>query len=77
MNDPYLYFNRPGEVADVDVEGDVGITAKAELLTREAVSVLFNIGLGHDRNFFSRDGTCCLVKKKILLLHHNANNARH
>lgn len=59
MNDQYLYFNRPREVADVDVEGDVGIAAEAELLTGEAVPVLFNVGLGHNGDFFSRDGTCC------------------
>lgn len=59
MNDTYLYFNWPREVADVDVEGDVGIAAEAELLAGEAVPVLFNVGLGHDGDFFSRDGTCC------------------
>lgn len=59
MNKPYLYFNRPREVADVDVESDVRIAAEAELLTGEAVSVLFNVGLGHNRDFFSRNGTCC------------------
>lgn len=63
MKIPYLYFNRPREVADVDVEGDVGIAAEAELLAGEAVPVLLNVGLGHNGNFFSRDGTCCLVKK--------------
>lgn len=59
MNDPYLYLNRPREVADVDVEGDVGIAAEAELFTGETVPVLFNVGLGNDGNFFSRDGACC------------------
>lgn len=56
---PYLDFNRPGEVADVDIEGDVGIAAKAEFFTGEAVPVLFNVGLGHYGDFFSRDSTCC------------------
>lgn len=63
MKDPYLYFNRPREVADVDIEGDVGIAAEAELLAGEAVPVLFNVGLGHNGDLFSRDGACCWVNK--------------
>lgn len=55
----YLYFDWPREVADIDVEGDVGIAAEAELLTGEAVPVFFNVGLGNNRNFFSRDSARC------------------
>lgn len=56
---PHLYFDWPWEVADVYIEGDVGIAVKTEFLTRETVSVLFDVGLGHDGDLFPRDGPSC------------------
>lgn len=56
---PHLYFDWPCEVANIDVEGDVGIALETEFLTRETVSVLFNIVLGHNGNLFPGDGSRC------------------
>lgn len=61
---PYLYFDWPWEVTDVYIEGDVGIAVKTELLAWETVSVLFNVGLGHNWDLFPRDGPSC--KEKIM-----------
>lgn len=41
----YLYFNRPGEVADIQVKCDVRIASEVKFFIGKAVSVFFYIVL--------------------------------
>lgn len=50
----YLYFDRPGEVADVNKEGDINIAPKIKFFIGETVLELFNIAAGDYMNLFSR-----------------------
>lgn len=63
IGSPYLDLDRPWEVADVDIKGDVGIASKGELLTRETVPVFLDVGFGHNGDLLSRDGASCWRKK--------------
>lgn len=45
---PHLYLDGPGEVADVDKEGDVGAVAEVKVLIREAVLELLDAAARHD-----------------------------
>lgn len=56
---PYLDLDRPGEVADVYVEGDVGVASEGEFLTGETVSVLLYVGFGNNVHLLTRDGSSC------------------
>lgn len=53
----YLYFDWPGEVADVNKEGDINIAPKVKFFIGEAVLELFNIAAGDNMNLFSRLST--------------------
>lgn len=50
----YLYFDWPGEVADVNKEGDIDVTPKIILFIGETVLELFNIAARDNMNLFSR-----------------------
>ena len=52
----YLDLDWPGEVADVDVEGDVGVGPEGELLTGEAFPELLDVVLGHNVHLLPRYG---------------------
>lgn len=54
---PYLYFDRPGEVADVNKKGDINIAPEIKFFIGEAVLELFNIAAGDNMNLFSRLST--------------------
>ena len=49
----YLDLDWPGEVADIDIEGGVGVEAEVEFLTGETVSVFLNVGPGHNVHLFT------------------------
>ena len=53
----YLDLDWPGEVADVDVEGDVGVGPEGELLTGEAFPELLDVVLGHAVHLLPRYGS--------------------
>lgn len=52
---PYLNLDWPAEVSHVNVEGDVVVKSEVELLAREAVAVLLNVGPGYDWHLFAWD----------------------
>lgn len=54
----YLDLNGPGEVADIDKEGDVGAVAEVKVLIRETVLELFDVTAGHNRDLFTRLSSC-------------------
>lgn len=49
----YLDFDWPAEVGHIDVEGDIVVKSEVELLAREAVAVLLNVGPGYDWHLFA------------------------
>lgn len=54
-----LYLYGPGEVTDVDKEGDVRIVVEVKLFIGESVFTFLDIGLGDDGNLFSGLGASC------------------
>lgn len=54
----YLDLNGPGEVADIDKEGDVGAVAEVKILIGETVLELFDVTAGHNGDLFARLGSC-------------------
>lgn len=52
----HLDLDRPAEVGDVHVEGDVVVAAEVELLTGEAVAVLLNVASEDDGHLLTGDG---------------------
>lgn len=54
----HLDLDRPGEVADVDKEGDVGAVAEVKVLVGEAVLELLDVAAGHDGDLLARLGSC-------------------
>lgn len=51
----YLDFDWPAEVSHINVECDIVVKSEVELLAREAVTVLLNVGPGYDWHLFARD----------------------
>lgn len=49
----YLYLYRPGEVTDINKEGDVGIVVEVKLFIGEGIFTLFDIRPGDDGNFLT------------------------
>ena len=52
----HLDLDRPAEVGDIDVEGDVVVVSEVELLTGEAVAVLLDVAPGHDGHLLAGNG---------------------
>lgn len=50
----YLYFNRPGEVADIHIKCDVRIASEVEFFIGKAISVFLYICLRNYRSLFPR-----------------------
>lgn len=48
-----LYLYRPGEVTDINKEGDVGIVVEVKLFIGEGIFTLFDIRPGDDGNFLT------------------------
>lgn len=59
----YLDLDRPWEVTDVDIKGNIGVASKGELLTGETVSVFLDVSFGHNGHLLSRDGSSCWGKE--------------
>lgn len=55
---PHLDLDGPGEVADVDKEGDVWAVAEVKVLIGEAVLELLDVAAGHDGDLLARLGSC-------------------
>lgn len=49
----HLDLNGPGEVTDVDEEGDVGVAAEIKLLIGEAILELLQVATGDDGDLLS------------------------
>lgn len=50
----YLYFNRPGKVADVHIECNVRIASKVKFFIGKTISVFLYISLGNYRGLLPR-----------------------
>lgn len=64
VNSSYLYFYRPGEIADVNEESDVWIVAEIKFLIGETVLVLFYIGFWNNWNFLPSLRASCFQMLK-------------
>lgn len=49
----YLDLDWPAEVCHINIEGDIVVKSEVELLTREAVAVLLDVGPGYDRHLLA------------------------
>lgn len=49
----YLYFNRPGKVADVHIECNVRIASEVKFFIGKAISVFLYISFGNYRSLLS------------------------
>lgn len=63
-NSSHLDFDWPGEVADVNVEGNVGIATEIELLIGETILELLYVAAGDYRDFFTSLSPSCSERKK-------------
>ena len=61
----YLYLYRPGEIANVDEEGDVGVATEIKLLVGEALLELLQVATGDDGDLLTRDGSSCRWKQWV------------
>lgn len=58
-NSSHLDFDWPGEVADINVEGNVGIATEIELLVGETILKLLYVAAGDYRDFLTSLSPSC------------------